>query len=831
MSPDDGIPNGDRASEGAPPRCGISAAPAGLIKKSEYCAKKVTPLCNLQEGVMIPASITKSQVMEAMRRISREGVPPQRNSRDYCLVEDGCHFPPKYTISLAQEIAAGRCLRSDEFSGGPESNSFLESCGFNVVECNCGGRNYENSGTSVFGASETRTRITATTRHSERCPACKIRVRKLLERIYGICLPNHRFRWPTDPSSYAGTSINSALRDVATVLEKFRGYGIGDFVRSEWLSPCDFFVPDPGFIVEFDESQHFTSPRKLALSVYADEQSLGFSTRRWISLCEHHNAKDNDPPFRDEQRAWYDALRDLVPSLKGMEPTVRLYARDLAWCSLDPDNRHDQQRFSALIRPGNPPVSRTSMKARTPAARTPSTLRVAMVFPEANQKSLNGVPPSGAGAQQPVVPTAASFAGEVIDFVLFPEGYICSSDVKRTNALKKLASKLDAPLLVGAIDRDVDSTSRAWQVLLRFDPDGSRSRIYTKHSTAKAVAFERQGWEPCVMLPTFELGSVSAGATICHDHYLGLLPRFLAKNGVHLWVNPSFDNVTEIKWSSVLRLRAVENRFFALCTLHCDVNRQKTHPFAFSPDGNDLSARQAGCRVVQSLSECRQAGNIYIVDLNMSAVGEPLDWSKLPPAKKQKITRNSRPGKPVRVALIDKRTAVMGHSGWQTVEEPGRCVETEHGQVYIGVVPEEQILDAAACFCVLDCAKQMKCAPIIWNHWNQLPTDSARLATLMMGRAIECCAPVLISDRDGIHELVELSNRNKIPARRTIETSGEAIVDIGYAWGLDNAFKMVTKHVPRNMKEIALSRYRMLAEPPPREVGEDQRPTDTDELC
>ena len=104
----------------------------------------------------------------------------------------------------------------------------------------------------------------------------------------------------------------------------------------------------------------------------------------------------------------------------------------------------------------------------------------------------------------------------------------------------------------------------------------------------------------------------------------------------------------------------------------------------------------------------------------------------------------------------------------------------------------------------------MKCSPIIWNHWGRLPADSARLATLMMGRAIECCAPVVISDGDRIHELVELANRVKIPTRRVIESSGEAIVDLGYAWGLDNAFKMVTKHVPAGMRGLALDRYRSL---------------------
>lgn len=112
---------------------------------------------------------------------------------------------------------------------------------------------------------------------------------------------------------------------------------------------------------------------------------------------------------------------------------------------------------------------------------------------------------------------------------------------------------------------------------------------------------------------------------------------------------------------------------------------------------------------------------------------------------------------------------------------------------------------------MLDRARELGCRPILWNHWNQLPADSAHLATLAMGRTIECCAPVVISDRNGIHELVELSNRNKIPARRTIEASGEAIVDLAYAWGLDNAFRMVSRKLRPNLRSKALDRYRELA--------------------
>ena len=758
---------------------------------------------------MIPAGITKTHIAEATQHIIRDGVPSLRRGRSYCLVTNGEHFPPKYTIALAHQVATGECLRPDRFSGGSESNEFLRRRGFAVVECDCGGSVHDGRVTSVSGPPMRRRRTIPSRRHSERCAECKTRVGQLLERIYGTCVPNYRFGWQTGLAPYAGTSIGSVLRDVAGVLEEYRGYGIGTFVRSDMLAGCDYWVPDPGFIVEFDESQHFTSPRKRALSVYADTAPLGFSAERWTELCGRHDARDNHPRYRDEQRAWYDTLRDLVPSIMGLQPTVRLYARDRVWCSLDPDSREDRKRFSDVIHKGRVPFSRATVETRSPVARPESTLRAAMVFPQVAQRSSDGVPPSGAGAQQPEVPTADSFAGEAIDFVLFPEGYISAADPERTESLKKLASDLGAPLLVGAIDRSVDSTGRAWQVLLRFDPDGSRSRVYTKHSTADAIAFERPDWEPSSMLPTFELNGVTAGATICHDQYLGLLPRFLARRGARLWVNPSFDNVTDIKWSSILRLRAVENRFFGLCTLHCDVNRKRTHPFAFAPDGTELSARQAGSEVVRPLSECCEAGSIYVIDLDMAKVGEPLDWSKIPSAEKPKHARNGKLLKPIRVALSGGQPAVLGCSGWNT-SDSDFWVETVHGPVYVGVLPSEQILDASACFQVLNHAKQMKCAPIIWNHWEQLPADAARLATLTMGRAIECCAPIVISDRDGIHELVELSNKNKIPARRVMESSGEAIVDLGYAWGLDNAFKMVIKHLPADMRGNALDRYRSL---------------------
>ena len=554
---------------------------------------------------MIPPLITEAHIVEAMRRIGREGIPRQRRSRGYCLVTDGKHLPPKYTIALAHKIATGKFLGSDQFSGGTETNCFLRSRNFKVIGCVCAG-----------------------------------------------------------------------LHDVSVRSMAHCGRGL----ESERPSG--------------DDREHLSGPM-------------------------HQGA-----------------------SLSG---------------------------------------------------RAASVLRVALVFPK-----LNG---------QPAVPSVDSFAGEEVDFALFPEGYVCSSDKRRTRLLRKLASDLGAPLLVGACG-SADLAGKG-QVLLRFDPDDSQpTQVYIKHSSAKAVAFGMPGWNPRDRLPTFELGGVRAGATICHDHYLGLLQRHLARRGARIWLNPSYDNVVDIKWSSVLRLRAVENRLFALCTLHDNKEkRTRTHPFAFSPDGNELWARMAGSTERRPLSNCAEAGVVYIVELDTASAGKPPNWSNLPHASKLKRPRNGKPQKPVRVALRDERPAVYGKSGWTTNIHDS--IETDQGRVYVDVVPNERILDAAACFSVLDRAKQMGCHPIIWNHWERLPTTSEQIAALMMGRAIECCAPIVISDRAGIHELVEISNRNKIPARRSIEPSGEAIVNVQYAWGLRSALKMVTECIPTD-NGTALERYRSL---------------------
>jgi hypothetical protein len=183
--------------------------------------------------------------------------------------------------------------------------------------------------------------------HSGHCPLCKQRVGEMLKALYGECQQNYSFGWSASPRDYAKTPIGATLKRIQSSLENFRGHG--DFIKSPLVPPCDYYVSAPPFILEFDENQHFSRPRLIALSLYPGDVKLGFSVDDWRELCHSLDAQDDKPFDRDERRAWYDTLRDLVPTVYGFAPTARLYGGAYPWCSLDAGSARDRERFLGWI--------------------------------------------------------------------------------------------------------------------------------------------------------------------------------------------------------------------------------------------------------------------------------------------------------------------------------------------------------------------------------------------------------------------------------------------------------------------------------------------------
>jgi hypothetical protein len=169
----------------------------------------------------------------------------------------------------------------------------------------------------------------------------------MLKALYGECQQNYSFGWSASPRDYAKTPIGATLERIQLSLENFRGHG--DFIKSPLVPPCDYYVSAPPFILEFDENQHFSRPRLIALSLYPADVKFGFSVNDWRELCRSLDAQDDEPFDRDERRAWYDTLRDLVPTVFGFAPTARLYGGAYRWCSLDAASDRDKERFLGWI--------------------------------------------------------------------------------------------------------------------------------------------------------------------------------------------------------------------------------------------------------------------------------------------------------------------------------------------------------------------------------------------------------------------------------------------------------------------------------------------------
>jgi hypothetical protein len=103
--------------------------------------------------------------------------------------------------------------------------------------------------------------------------------------------------------------------------------------------PGDFIHPSTGTMIEIDEVQHFTSYRMRSFAHYPGGASLGFDSGEYVNICKEYcrtadayrlnkAASGFGPGGRQRQRAYNDALRDLVIPAMGQPPLIRIPAPD-----------------------------------------------------------------------------------------------------------------------------------------------------------------------------------------------------------------------------------------------------------------------------------------------------------------------------------------------------------------------------------------------------------------------------------------------------------------------------------------------------------------------
>jgi hypothetical protein len=90
------------------------------------------------------------------------------------------------------------------------------------------------------------------------------------------------------------------------------------------------------FLFELDEKQHFNEFRAATLRCYPTDLPLAFDRKAWLTSCVAKQTLERggfaapkpplfpDPGGRHRQRAFRDALADVLPPVHGYLPTLRL---------------------------------------------------------------------------------------------------------------------------------------------------------------------------------------------------------------------------------------------------------------------------------------------------------------------------------------------------------------------------------------------------------------------------------------------------------------------------------------------------------------------------
>ena len=251
--------------------------------------------------------------------------PKHHPARSAFLIWDGKRLPAKILLRIAFRIATGQEPSAEQLTGGRASVSILENLGFKTL--------YDKK--------------PSTTRPSRRVDRRNAFHQALMQR-YGDVHREHRFPGVSVPDLKRRDLMDKDLHSILEDIETARGNRISG--QKGRLLSCDYFISSIKTVLEFDERQHFTSLRAVSLQNYPRHAQLGFDAQRWIGLSEKIRAGDNSPIFRDEQRAFYDAIRDLtIPRMDGFRPVIRVFEEDVAWEKIISDKQAQEKAVAALM--------------------------------------------------------------------------------------------------------------------------------------------------------------------------------------------------------------------------------------------------------------------------------------------------------------------------------------------------------------------------------------------------------------------------------------------------------------------------------------------------
>lgn len=267
--------------------------------------------------------VTVDHVREACELFDTGDICPKRAARSTFLHLDNRIYPAKFVRGHAYFLATGVKLDpSREYSGGLETVRFFSKLG---LRTSSGDRPANEVSTPL--PTTIRKSVSHSSMLKRKYEPQKQALLEILKERFGTVTCESTFPWLKVPDR---NDLDGPLVQILQALEVMRGHS--NFLNSGHRLHCDFVVPHERIIVEYDERQHFTVQRKKSLEFYPSDIELGFDKNEWMVSCAAIHATDPSPKYRDEQRAFYDALRDIYAVCNGYK-IIRIRQGVVDWTS------------------------------------------------------------------------------------------------------------------------------------------------------------------------------------------------------------------------------------------------------------------------------------------------------------------------------------------------------------------------------------------------------------------------------------------------------------------------------------------------------------------
>jgi hypothetical protein len=318
--------------------------------------------------------VALEHVGQACQMYDSGAVHPKRPARSTFLLLNGTIYPAKFIRGLAYHLATGVELDPNvDYSGGTETARFFQRLGLATQHCSASipaapaviANPVAPSSAQSVPPSPAPPSPSARQRRQE--PQKKA-LAALLQRRFGVVEREAKFPWLTVPSP---NQMDGTTLAIYRALREMRG--CSTFASVGTPLRCDFFVPAEGLVIEYDERQHFTVPRAKSLELYPPDLALGFDGQEWLTTCRTIRATDPTPPYRDEQRAFYDCLRDILAARNGIR-LIRLQHGTFDWTGPGAE-----AHLSNLLTSGQGPLYKPATRLIAQAASNPAVGQIRKV--------------------------------------------------------------------------------------------------------------------------------------------------------------------------------------------------------------------------------------------------------------------------------------------------------------------------------------------------------------------------------------------------------------------------------------------------------------------